>query len=41
MSELTSKEQPSLVHDLANRSVAAPPLACGLALIAWPRLGAK
>ena len=30
MGEKTSKEQPNLVHDLANRSVAAPPLACGL-----------
>ena len=41
MGEKTSKEQPNLVHDLANRSVAAPPLACGLASMAWVRLEAR
>ena len=41
MGEKTSKEQPNLVHDLANRSVAAPPLACESASIAWVRLEAK
>ncbi len=41
MGEKTSKEQPNLVHDLANRCVAAPPLACGLASIASARRGAR